>query len=226
MRQAGAVVREPNNGPARCWALRLSRWFCRRVTGQFPAWEYQHAGVTFQRLRQQLGTLNSKTHTIVLDSRDTRLGDFRKLQEAVLAQLLKLAEKPHRFANGYCDPLLRCTVFLRLQPSVIMRRDRSDLEEQILFDNSVDHAPLIARSIVGDGPCDEICVVAYDAGLPGRHQELRERTLPSLVSPQRRDQGISIERRHVQHAGDQRCSLWPCVAMRRRERRSDHAAAM
>ena len=68
------------------------------------------------------------------------------------------------------------------------------------------------ESVIGDGACREINLIADDAGLPGRCQELRERTLPGLICPQRPDQCGLVEGRDIRRAGEQRCPLghdWP-----------------
>ena len=112
----------------------------------FPAREHQYGGVATERSCKNLGTLDAKTNTIVLNGRKSRLGDPTQLGKLILAQALKLTQDAHRFPDRYFSTLLGRAKFFHSGSPIVVRCDRHDLKDQLVWKNTVDHSKLGPKS--------------------------------------------------------------------------------
>src|SRR5271168_2510979 len=168
------------------WASRQSIWKSRAMGAKCAA--------NWARSKSKLAASNSTRVRKRLDSSspcsslNRMLPLWRKMKSAIEATTpLRSGQETRRMAE-------LCIKNFGSEGSML-----PDLDCWIVFD-----ILFAVAAVVGNLARHKIDIVADNAGAPTGCQELGERTFPRLISPQRRDKSVPIERRHIDSAGGQR----------------------
>lgn len=74
-----------------------------RLVGQLPAGKNQHAGMALEGPGENLGTFDTQTDSVILNGRNSGLGNPSKTSQLTLAQLLKLTKNAYGLADRNRD---------------------------------------------------------------------------------------------------------------------------